>query len=188
MIWRAGQISLFLFSILANVVAHHQPTVYFIRHGEKPDDPNNHELNFAGKMRAQCIRDIFNANSGYDIEYIMAPTTNESTGDHGRPFKTVIPLAEDLGLKVDLHCDSLDPQCVADAIRWYDGPGNILVSWRHRTIAKIPKLLGVTHRVKYPKKRFDIMWTLPYPYTEITEIESEGCYGLDDNPGLIVQN
>lgn len=49
-----------------------QPTVYLIRHGEKPDDGNG--LNAQGEQRAQCLRNVFGASSQYNIGHIMAQT------------------------------------------------------------------------------------------------------------------
>lgn len=46
-----------------------KPTVYLIRHGEKPASGNG--LNAQGMQRAQCLRNVFGASSGYDIEYIL---------------------------------------------------------------------------------------------------------------------
>ncbi|KAJ5611684.1 hypothetical protein N7528_008789 [Penicillium herquei] len=167
----------------------HHPTVYLIRHGEKPADPDNHELTLDGLKRAQCLRQVFGAKSGYDIEYIMAPTMKSSNGGHGRAFKTVQPLAADLGLDVDLHCKRKDTTCVADAIRSYDGPGNILISWRHKNIGEIQEALGSHEPVEYPNDRFDLIWTIPYPYDRITVTQSEECPGLDakEHPDLVVQ-
>lgn len=47
-----------------------EPTVYLIRHGEKPDSGNG--LSTEGLERAQCLRTVFGASSAYDIGYIMA--------------------------------------------------------------------------------------------------------------------
>jgi hypothetical protein len=52
------------------------PTVYLIRHGEKPDDGNG--LSTQGLERAQCLRSVFGANSSYDIGHIMAETPKSS--------------------------------------------------------------------------------------------------------------
>ncbi|KAJ5947168.1 hypothetical protein N7466_000183 [Penicillium verhagenii] len=186
---------LFFTAVTAGVVAGagevaadtHHPTIYLIRHGEKPIDPNNHSLNFEGAMRAQCLRRVFGVSSAYDIQYIIAPTVI-ADDEHGRPYRTVQPLAHDLGLEVDLHCSRDKLRCLVDAIRSYNGPGNILVSWRHGNMKKILPLLGVENGAKYPKHRFDIIWTIPYPYDQLTEIKSENCPGLDvDAQGLIVQ-
>lgn len=48
-----------------------QNTVYLIRHGEKPADGGN-GLNAQGMQRAQCLRQVFGASSGYNIGYIIA--------------------------------------------------------------------------------------------------------------------
>jgi hypothetical protein len=53
------------------------PTVYLIRHGEKPSDGGN-GLNAQGVQRAQCLRSVFSKTSGYDIGYIMAQTPKSS--------------------------------------------------------------------------------------------------------------
>lgn len=47
------------------------PTVYLIRHGEKPDNGSN-GLSATGEQRAQCLRNVFGASSQYNIGYIMA--------------------------------------------------------------------------------------------------------------------
>lgn len=59
---------------LAAVAAAAKPTVYFIRHGEKPADDDEHGLSAQGMQRAQCLRKVFGADSTYDIRYIMAQT------------------------------------------------------------------------------------------------------------------
>jgi hypothetical protein len=48
------------------------PIVYLIRHGEKPNSGNG--LNAQGEERAQCLRTVFGAGSGYNIGHIMAET------------------------------------------------------------------------------------------------------------------
>ncbi len=53
------------------VVASCKPTVYLIRHGEKPAD-DSPGLTERGKQRAQCLRNVFGASSGYNIGHIMA--------------------------------------------------------------------------------------------------------------------
>lgn len=54
-----------------------KPTVYLIRHGEKPDDGST-GLSAQGEDRAQCLRQVFGASSGYNIGYIMAMTPKDS--------------------------------------------------------------------------------------------------------------
>lgn len=66
---------------------------------------------------------------------------------------TVLPLAHDLGLQIDVHCTRKEPECVADAIRAFDGPGNLLISWRHSNMHTIQELLGFEDLVDYPGDR-----------------------------------
>lgn len=61
-------LAIFLFVAFASAKA----TVYFIRHGEKPNDGDG--LSTAGEKRAQCLRTVFGASSGYNIGHIMAQT------------------------------------------------------------------------------------------------------------------
>ena len=104
-----------------------KPTVYMIRHGEKPDDGNG--LSQEGERRAQCLRSVFGRGSGYDIGHIMAqtPKSSKRDGKRKRPYDTVKPLADDLGLEVDVSCDRDDSDCVVDFIKDYSGDGNILL-------------------------------------------------------------
>lgn len=48
-------------------------------------------------------------------------------GARKRAYDTVKPLADDLGMKVDVSCDRDDPDCVKDVVKHYDGKGNILI-------------------------------------------------------------
>lgn len=53
------------------------PTVYLIRHGEKPSSGNG--LSTQGVERAQCLRTVFGTSSTYNIGHIMAQTPLSST-------------------------------------------------------------------------------------------------------------
>ena len=53
-----------------------KPTVYMIRHGEKPDKGNG--LSQEGEQRAECLRTVFGPGSGYDIGHIMAQKPKSS--------------------------------------------------------------------------------------------------------------
>lgn len=62
--------------LLAATVATCKPTIYMIRHGEKPDDGSN-GLSPEGEQRADCIRGVFGASSQYNIGKIMAQEYKE---------------------------------------------------------------------------------------------------------------
>ncbi|ODM23457.1 hypothetical protein SI65_01046 [Aspergillus cristatus] len=166
-------------SAIPNHHHHNRPTVYLLRHGEKPADRDNHKLNKDGYKRAECLRTVFGEDSPFDIGYILAPRVKKN-GDHRRSFDTVHPLAKDLGLPVDTSCKRNHAKCVAKHIKRYDGEGDILVSWRHGRMAEIAERLGVEEPPEYPYHRFDLVWTIPYPYDKVTEVWSEECPGLDE--------
>lgn len=60
-----------LIPLLLATVAAYEPTVYMIRHGEKPEDRSK-GLSPEGEQRAECIRGVFGASSQYKIGKIMA--------------------------------------------------------------------------------------------------------------------
>ncbi|KAA8644754.1 putative phosphoglycerate mutase family protein [Aspergillus tanneri] len=134
------------------ISASEHPTVYIIRHGEKPLDSTDSGLSAEGIERAQCIRDIFGANSIYNIGHIMAPKVN-SRGEHRRSYETVLPLATDLKLSVDTSCKRNRVHCVGKKVRNYEGSGNILISWRHGKMKQIVKDLGYEDPPEYPEDR-----------------------------------
>ncbi|KAH8202254.1 hypothetical protein TruAng_003531 [Truncatella angustata] len=171
--------------LLATTAFAANPTVYFIRHGEKPDDGNG--LSAQGQQRAQCLRSVFGASSGYAIGHIMAQTPKSGDADvlfvdgsRQRPYDTVLPLATDLGLTVDVSCDRDDEDCVADAVRDYSGSGNILICWEHKQLNNLAEALGAGDVDKYPDDSYDLVWTDPYDWSKIAEVTSENCPGLDD--------
>ncbi|ATZ50553.1 hypothetical protein BCIN_06g00500 [Botrytis cinerea B05.10] len=168
-----------LLTLLTLPLSASSQTVYLIRHGEKPANGDN-GLSALGLQRAQCLRNVFGNESIYDIKYIMAMTPQKN-GDRTRPLETVQPLATDLGITVDISCDRDDTDCVANTINGYEGEGNILISWQHGALTDIAKALGDENAPKWKKHSYDTIWTLPEPYTDITEMTSENCPGLDDN-------
>ncbi|KAJ5216742.1 uncharacterized protein N7469_011607 [Penicillium citrinum] len=145
------------------------PTVYLIRHGEKPDDGNG--LNAQGLQRAQCLRSVFGSSSQYNIGHIMAQTP-KSNGKRQRPLDT--------DFTVDTSCDRDDSKCVKDVVKGYVGSGNILICWEHDALTDIVEELGDDDAPKYDDDSFDIIWTDPFPYDSITEKTSENCPGLDN--------
>lgn len=165
------------------ILASCAPTVYLIRHGEKPADGDG--LSAQGVQRAQCLRNVFGKSSAYKIAHIMAQTPKQSiknnkvTIKRQRPLETVKPLANDLSLPVDTSCDRDDAACVKNVVDTFQGDGNILICWEHNALTDIVKKLGDKEAPEYPHDSFDLIWTDPFPYSKIVEITSEKCPGLD---------
>ena len=62
----------FSLALLTTLVTADQPTVYLIRHGEKPSSGNG--LTSQGEERAQCLVNVFSPQTEYNIGHIMAET------------------------------------------------------------------------------------------------------------------
>ncbi|ETS76672.1 hypothetical protein PFICI_12059 [Pestalotiopsis fici W106-1] len=165
--------------LLASTALAATPTVYFIRHGEKPADDDETGLSTQGQQRAQCLRSVFGATSAYNIGHIMAQTPL-ANGKRQRPYDTVLPLATDLGLTVDTTCDRDDEDCVANVVKNYSGSGNILICWEHKQLNNLAEALGADNVDGYPDDSYNLIWTDPYNWTEITDVTSENCAGLDN--------
>ncbi|PMD24606.1 hypothetical protein NA56DRAFT_686658 [Hyaloscypha hepaticicola] len=157
------------------------PIIYLIRHGEKPpkvDGKDQDGLSAQGEERAQGLQVTFGKFSPYNIQYIIAEHPKKS-GSRDRPYDTVLPLAEELSLKINKSIDRDDAQGAADAAKAYDGDGNVLVCWEHGVLSKIVAALGVTEPVVYPEERFDIIWMVKHPYETLEWVGSEDVQGID---------
>lgn len=53
-------------------------------------------------------------------------------------------------------------------------------SWEHKELNNLVEALGADDVDNYPDDRYDLIWTVPYDWTEITAETSEDCAGLDD--------
>jgi hypothetical protein len=167
----AAQAQLVFFSaatFAAEVTKSSKPTVYFIRHGEKPVDGDG--LSADGLQRAECLRNVFGKNSSFSINHIIAqrpqlgvlePQPSEGyrpltslDGRQKRPYDTVLPLSRDLGLEVDTHCERDDVHCVEKTTRSYSGPGNILICWEHSTMSNITEIMGDKNPPHFPRSEF----------------------------------
>ncbi|QDS67440.1 hypothetical protein FKW77_000400 [Venturia effusa] len=154
-----------------------KPAVFFIRHGEKP--PFGHGLSIHGLRRAQCLRNVFAKNSSFNIGLILAQQP-QADGSRRRPYDTVLPLSRDLGLKVNTQCERDHVACVGKTIRDYNGRGNILVCWEHRTMSNITYFLGDMDPPLYPTSDFHHIWRDPWPYSHVDNIPlNQNCPGLD---------
>ncbi|EXK40796.1 hypothetical protein FOMG_07537 [Fusarium oxysporum f. sp. melonis 26406] len=111
------------------------------------------------------------------------------SGGRQRPYDTVKPLADALGLKVHKKIERDDYAGAASEALSFKGPGNVLLCWEHHSLEGIAKAIGIqgyaaatgwTGEVRYPGDRFDLIWVVPPPYTEITVVGSEQVPGLDD--------
>jgi hypothetical protein len=140
-----------------------------IRHGEKPLN-DGIGLSKAGTWRSEKLPGVF-GTSKYDIKYILAEKPKARTlfrahirnresdfsaddGHDERPYLTVLPLANSLGLKpenggLDIRFKRGDSSDVADAVNNFQGTGNILICWEHHALTNLATAIGVTNAPEY---------------------------------------
>jgi hypothetical protein len=129
-----------------------------------------------------------NARLASHLPQLPAMLTACVDGDRERPVQTITPLAKALGIDINDKIDRDADSQAADATKAYSGPGNVLVCWEHGQLAQIAEKMGIngyaastgwTGPVKYPGDRFDLIWTVRYPYDTIDSVTSEGVEALD---------
>lgn len=150
--------------------------IFLIRHAEKVRHGGK-GLAERGKERAQCLKHVFGHGEN-KVGYIIAQAYKPD-GKRSRPYETVKPLADYLGLDVDLHCEREDGDCVAKrAIHEVQKGHNVLICWQHRALTGVARSLGI-HGLRYPAARSDILFQISHR-GEVHAIRSEECAGLDD--------
>ncbi|KAE8224509.1 hypothetical protein CF319_g2599 [Tilletia indica] len=151
--------------------------IFLIRHAEKRKGGHN-GLAEKGKVRAQCLKHVF-GHGEYKVDYIIAQAYKPD-GRRSRPYETVKPLADHLGLEVDLHCEREQADCVAKrALKAVSQGKNVLVCWQHKALTDIARAFGV-RGLRYPAARSDILFQLSHK-GKVSAIRSEECSGLDDD-------
>ena len=68
----------------------------------------------------------------FKIGLILAESYDHKSHKRKRPFDTVKPIADKLGLKVDTDCEVEDSKCVRDKVEQYakeGGKGDVLICW-----------------------------------------------------------
>ena len=155
----------------------HGAQIYLIRHGEKVDD-DHIGLSPEGEERAGCVERLFSQDA-LEVGAIITQDYKPN-GKRIRPYDTVKPLADHLGLTIDHHCDRDDEACAIHAITKAArrGAKRILVCWEHDALSDIAERLGVPGLV-YPSERFDLVWQIADG--RLVRMFSEECPELDDD-------
>jgi len=117
-------------------------TVYMIRHGEK--DSKGCESS-KGMERAHALHDIFK-DKFHLPDYIYA---YHYSHECQRTTQTITPLAESLGLEVDVMAHADDSAgAVKEFISRLSSADNIVACWEHNHILKVAESFGVpSHKI-----------------------------------------
>jgi len=130
--------------------------IIIIRHGEKISD-DYIDLNDKGTARAQCLYKIFNEKSKFGRPQSIY---SNKRGNHShRPYDTVKPLADKLGLQV-IEFNKNKPKKFVKKILNKDNSDTILISSSKEWIPSLIKAIGY----KKPKSKevddFNKIWVI----------------------------
>lgn len=125
---------------------------------------------------------MLNSTSQVSPPFIHFTKSNSHSpdGKRRRPYETVFPLSLELGIPVDTSIGRDDIKGIAEAVKAYKGPGNVVICWENNAMNKIMEKLGVDGQFVYPKKRFDVIWTVKAPYKQLHSWTSEQIECLDE--------
>ncbi|KAG4108743.1 hypothetical protein H8356DRAFT_1617520 [Neocallimastix lanati (nom. inval.)] len=144
--------------ILFSIALVQAKLVMIIRHGEKINDDYT-DLSPKGKARAHCLVNVFGNNGTYATPqriYAQNPTEKKQST---RPKDTVEPLAESLGLQVDLSYTSGQIKKLTSAIM-SSADEVTLISWNNDKIPEIAEKFGITNPPDWKSKVFDDIWMI----------------------------
>jgi phosphohistidine phosphatase SixA len=137
--------------------------ILIIRHGEKPDNKSDRHLSKQGRVRAEILAEKLPSMYPRISALFAAAPSKDST----RPYETIEPLAEVLGLTIDKSFadnqhSELARKILSDSADY--GGETILICWHHE---KIPALaredLGQVAAPKiWPDEVFDQIWQINY--------------------------
>jgi hypothetical protein len=116
--------------------------ILVMRHCERPADAADPNLSAAGEVRARKLAHYIPDNFG-DIDFIFAAAASKHSA---RPYETVKPLSEHIGIPVDSTVAADDyaflaRELVSDA-RFVNK--RIVVCWHHENIPSLMRALGAS--------------------------------------------
>jgi phosphohistidine phosphatase SixA len=133
------------------------PTIYVMRHAEKPDDPKDSYLSAEGRERSKQFSAWFLASEELP-DYIFASTPSIHSQ---RPYQTVAPLAEKVGSLIDMRYADDEYDRLAALLchhSRYAGKA-VVVCWHHGRIPQLMHELGAASD-EYPSRWDDKVFNL----------------------------
>lgn len=151
--------------------------ILLLRHAEKPDErtgiygvtPDGHNDSYAlsvtGWQRAGALAPLFTHGHLPVPDRIYASAFREGGGHSRRPEQTVLPLAQRLGLRVDLTWALHQERAFGAALS--EHKGTIVVCWQHQGLADLVRAIARPQRSaalppgwRWPPERYDVIWSL----------------------------
>lgn len=146
--------------------------VLIIRHAEKSD--TTPDLSPEGYARAQALVGYFQNNAtvtkyGTPVAIYAMAATNQDTGL--RPFETVKPLADALGMTVLSSYKKDDVwDLAAEVMSKSEYIGKmVLICWEHKMITPLASALGVSNPGKYSGDEFGQVWEIDFSNDQVVD-------------------
>jgi hypothetical protein len=174
--------------------------ILLLRHAEKPKGADGQHgftpegledgksLSIRGWQRAGALAALLAPNPLLGprlprLDQIYASAFRKGGGHSRRPEQTVLPLAQRLGLSVDLTWALHQERAFGAALAAEAGVA--LVCWQHqglpdlaRAIAAPQPLPGLTEGWSWPEERYDVIWSLRRDGPEEAWRFTQYCQGL----------
>jgi hypothetical protein len=140
--------------------------IVLLRHGEEPNDPThpeNPDLSAAGRVRASKLAKYIPKTFGRPDVVVAAAPSRTSV----RPFLTVRPLCDALGLRLDTSIKANKSEALAETLLTESifNDKLIVICWTHKELPILAKGLNAP-RGDYPdpweESVFDLMLELSY--------------------------
>ena len=115
-------------------------TILVMRHGEKSPDLNDPHLTAAGAERAKSLATYIPTQFGKP-DFIFATANSKHSS---RPFETVLPLSQVIGMPIDQSYADQDYGALALTIRQNEKYQDkcVLICWHHGNIPSLMNALG----------------------------------------------
>src|SRR5215469_2939014 len=136
--------------------------IYLVRHAEKPDGGS--DLSPAGQARAtayvtyfQNLKDLSGKTISWKFLFASAESSNSD-----RPFLTIRPLSDAIGLPIDDEYKDKHFSKLVDAIRANNGrkfeDSHILICWHHGEILNFAEALGASSNSLPSSSNWPVKW------------------------------
>lgn len=168
--------------------------ILLVRHAEKPalfgkphgidrdGEPHPHSLIVRGWQRAGALVPFFCEPRSPKLQRptaVYSPPSHRTDGDHGRPFETIVAIAERLNVEPETRFTLEEETALVRYI--FATEGVALIAWEHK---RIPILANAILRTAastpqaWPDDCFDMVW--------IFDRQADGSYLFSQQPQLLL--
>jgi hypothetical protein len=146
-------------------------TVLVTRHAEKSPDLNDPHLTAAGEHRAVLLATYIPEQFGKP-DFIFATANSKHSS---RPFETVLPLSQVVGVPIDQSYADQDYGALALILRGgqkFQGK-SVLICWHHGNIPSLLNAIGApasTYPDPWPNTTFNIIIKLTIEGTSVSNV------------------